>query len=106
MLWRLVLYDLKRAEAGALIAASADEQPPVGHRSEQKGARRRQIGGWIEVVRDPDGMAEDRRFDVIGGVDIDAADEMDQFIRLGALMREFSAYGLPDEVQYHGLSRI
>ena len=57
MSWRLVLDDLKRTEAGALIAASADEQPPVGHRSEQKGARRRQIGGWIEVVRDPDGMA-------------------------------------------------
>jgi hypothetical protein len=43
-------------------------------------------------------MAEDRRFDVIGGVDIDAANEMDQLIRLGAQMRAFGVYGLPDEM--------
>src|SRR5271169_6187294 len=98
MPWRLVLDDLKRTEAGALIAASTDEQPSVRRRPKQDRARRRQVGRRIEVVRDPDCMAEDRRFDVIGGVDIDAANKMDQLIRLGAQMRASGVYGLSDEM--------
>src|ERR1700730_7281424 len=50
MPWRLVLDDLKRTEAGALIAASTDEQPSVRRRPKQDGARRRQVRrggvGW------------------------------------------------------------
>ena len=95
---RLVLDDLKRTEASALIAASTDEQSPVRCRPKQDCARRRQVGCRIEIVRDPDCMAEDRRFDVIGGVDIDAANEMDQLIRLGTQMRAFGVYGLSDKM--------
>src|SRR5277367_2518221 len=42
--WRLILDDLKCSQAGALIAASADEQPSVRCWLKQNGARRRQIG--------------------------------------------------------------
>ena len=101
MLRRLVLDDLECSQPRALVAAAADEQPPIGRGRKQRRACRRQIGVGIEIVRDPDCMADDRRLDIPFMVDVDAAHELDQLTGLRALMRPFSVYRFTDQMKNH-----
>ncbi|MDZ4320963.1 MAG: hypothetical protein U1A07_19345, partial [Phenylobacterium sp.] len=87
--WGFVLNDLQRSQPRALIAAPAEEQPPVRRGRKQDGAGGRQIGVGIEIVRDPDRVAQDRRLCVRLLIDIDATHELDQLTGLGALMGAF-----------------
>jgi len=96
MLRRFVLDDLKRPQPRALVAAAADEQPPVGRRGEQRRTRRRQIGVGIEIVCNPDRMTEDRRLDIPLLIDLSPADELDQLTGLRALMRALGVNCLTD----------
>lgn len=62
---RLVLNDFEASHAGALIAAPTDEQPPIGCRSEQGRACRRELRFRVEVPGDPDSMAKDCRLNIV-----------------------------------------
>ena len=96
MLRRFVLDDLEHPQPRALVAAAADKQPSVERRREQRRACRRQIDVGIEIVCNPDRMAEDRRLDVPLVIDVNPAHEPDQLTGLRALMRAFGVNCLTD----------
>lgn len=82
----LVLDDLQCTDAGALLAPGAQEQASVRGWSEQDGACRGQVGLGVQIFSDADGVPEDGGFDVVVGIDIDAAHELNEFPGLGPVV--------------------
>ena len=97
----LVLDDFKGAEARALLARPGQEEASVAGRPEQDGAGRRQVGIGIEVAADADGMGEDGLIDVVVGIDIDAAHQLDELARLRQVVAAGLVEGLADEMKGH-----
>ena len=67
----LVLDDLQRPDARALLAPCAQEQPTVRSRPKQNGACCRQICLRVEIFGDTGGVPENDGIDVIVSIDID-----------------------------------
>jgi hypothetical protein len=101
MLGSLVLNDLQGANARALLASSAQEQAAVARGPEGDRACGREVGFGIEVLGDSDGVLEHRRVDLIAGIDIDAAVELNEVSGLRPVVAAGLIDGLADEVKGH-----
>jgi len=82
----LVLDDFQCTDARALLAPGAQEQASVRGWPEQDGGRGRQVGLGVQIFGDTDSVPEDGGFDIVIGIDIDAAHELNEFPGLGPVV--------------------
>lgn len=98
---RLGLDDLQRPDARALFTPRAQKQPAIARRSEQHHTCPGQIGVLVEVAGDADRMLQDGAVDVIVGIDVDAAHEMDELSRPRQVVTAGSVQGLTNQLEGH-----
>ena len=104
MFGHFILDDFERPDAGALVAPAAQEQAAVPGRAQEDGAGGRQVCPGVEVLRDADGMLENRGVDIIVGVHVEAPHKLDKLPRLGLVVAARFVYGFADEVERHFLT--
>ena len=66
-----------RMRVRCLRRALRKRRPSAGW-PEQDGARRRQVGLGVQIFGDTDSVPEDGGVDIVVGIDIDAAHELDE----------------------------
>jgi hypothetical protein len=101
MLGGFVLDDLQDADARALFAPAAQEETAVARWCQGNGACRRQVGVGIEVFGDTDGMLENGGVDVVVGIEIDPAQQLDELSGPGPVVAAGLVEGFTDEVEGH-----
>src|SRR5215471_10185869 len=101
-MWRgLVLNDFKRADAGALNTASADVESALAIGSEKRGAGGRQIGIRIKITRDADSVLQDRRFDIVAGVNVDSPHQLNELAGFGGVVPPVLVNRFANEIKSH-----
>jgi len=99
-----VLDDLKPADTGTLDAPAAYEEAAVTGRPQKDSAGGRKIGLGVEVFRDADSVPEDGCLDVIPGIRVYAAHQVDKFARLRLVVAAKLVYRFSDQVDWHLLT--
>ena len=103
MFGHFILDDFERPDAGALVAPAAQEQAAGPGRAQEDGAGGRQVCPGVEVLRDADGVLENRGVDIIVGAHVDAPHELDKLPGLGLVVAARFVYGFADQVKPHSL---
>src|SRR6202035_3356927 len=92
--WGFVLNNLQCADARALNAPPAQEQTTIACRSQDNRASCRQIGIRIEIFGNADGISERGGVNVVAGIEVDAANKLDQLSGVRQIMTAGLVEGL------------
>jgi hypothetical protein len=84
-----------------LNAPPAQEQTTIACRSQDDRASRRQIGIGIEIFGNADGISEHGGVDVVTGIEVDAANKLDQLAGVRQIMTASLVEGLANEMKGH-----